>query len=87
MKCGACGYEKKVDIRELAEVVRHKSGKKKGQIREVLEYTVDLYKDDPEFIMIELQHATFVVAGQSRREVDTLYVCPKCGTVRVELGD
>lgn len=91
MKCYACGYEKRYKLITTTEVVRFKSGKRKGEIKEVKEHSFDLYQDDPEFIEIVIAEEKVSIdkkrAGWKNYEIVGLYACPKCGTVRIGESD
>lgn len=88
MKCFACGYEKKHNGKWYKEAILYKSGKNKGKVKEIRETFFDPDEYSPEFIKLRIQvELETFVDSQDRygttRNVD-LYVCPECGTVRIE---
>lgn len=98
MKCYACGYEKREKYVNVAEVKRFKSGKRKGEIKEVIEDRIDVFADDPEFIELFLANDTFhfQVRGTSswwdndysgNYKNIKVYACPECGTLKINVND
>jgi len=88
--CKACGYQKRTQEITTDKVVRYKSGKRKGEIKEVLEEKKTIYEDDPDFIHLFMEKDVDRVVYNcgdvfwpEKAEV-TLLACPKCGTVIVE---
>ena len=90
MKCYACGYEKRSKFVETAKVLRYKRGKRKGEIREVQEKTIDVFEDDPDFVKIYIAHgdisAYLMDFWPSYKEI-SLYACPNCGTLKINEKD
>ncbi len=84
MKCPSCKYENRYRSKVVDDVVRYKSGKNKGEIKEVNKKTIEFYKDDPEFIEISTDQK-----DEFKADLDnyfsgvcvSLYACPMCGTV------
>lgn len=85
MKCPSCKYENRYHYITTDRVVRYKSGKRKGEIKEVVKHRIELYENDPEFILLHTdQNDSFYYNEEFGHEHATLYACPKCGTVIVE---
>ena len=101
MKCHACGYEKgKRETVTVEEVVRYKSGKRKGEIkatevREIeiapgpgfvrLEAWVRVCRDEIEEVQWGKRHFASYYERRDWVSPDfTLYACPKCGTVKAD---
>ena len=84
-KCYACGYEKKPDEIVTKEIL-YKTGKKKGQVREVTKETTTY----PNFIEVHVRgRDDFSTKNTDRWSINEdlragLYACPKCGTIRLE---
>lgn len=91
MKCYACGYEKFQKFVNVAEVKRFKNGKRKGEIKEVKEDRVDVFKDDPEFVEVLVAKGSVETHirdnsfgwGSDGYEQVTIYACPQCGTLKI----
>jgi NMD protein affecting ribosome stability and mRNA decay len=89
MKCFACGYEKRNCGKWIDEAILYKTGKKKGQVKEVVKIFYDPDEHRPKFLRLYIQGnlETNVendpfTTYRTERPVD-LYVCPECGTVRI----
>jgi len=84
MKCAACGYEKRDTQYHTYQVIRYKSGKNKGEIKEFKPITIEPDKNKEEFEEIEVIKSLCFNAQQGfHNSVATLYVCPECGTVKM----
>lgn len=95
MKCYACGYEKRQKFVNIAEVKRFKSGKRKGEIKEIIEDTIDVFADDPDFIELFVANGSidFQVKGtpswwdKSEYNNIQVYACPMCGTLKLNVEE
>ena len=88
MKCAACGYEYAPKKLKVDKAIRFKSGPKKGQVKEVTEEIIDISIGDEEFkeLSVSLSEPKDRYPDYSSRSPlyeETLYACPKCGTLRV----
>lgn len=92
MKCPSCKYENRTKSMKTDKVIRYKSGKRKGEIKEVKEEWKTIYEHDPEFIELffrkevdDLVYRDDSVSWYSNDlERAELYACPMCGTVIVK---
>jgi len=92
MKCYACGYEKRQKFVNVAEVKRFKSGKRKGEIKEVKEDRIDVFEKDPKFIEVLVAKGSVETHirdkapfwGSDGYEEVTIYACPQCGTLKID---
>ena len=86
MKCPACGYTHETKTVTVDDVIRYKSGKRKGEIKEVTRKTITLeigYEPFEEVIISHCQ-VTHYKEGDSYfrdkdREEISFNVCPECG--------
>lgn len=90
MKCPSCKYEQRTFTEMQDEVIRFKSGKRKGEIKEVNRVRKIYFEEDPDFIRLFFKKdVDSLVYGekddyfQDEKDAD-LYACPMCGTVIVE---
>lgn len=85
MKCTACGYEKRTSTHLTADVVRYKSGKKKGEIKNITERFTEPDKDKPAFKQITSEHGGYFELQDGYNTFYVrIYMCPECQTLRVE---
>lgn len=96
MECAACGYQKRYQMVNWEEVIRYKSGKRKGEIKDINEHAKDIFEDDPDFVplMIGNDAMEFTISNSSltyrygsHNKPITVYACPRCGTLKVDPGD
>ena len=89
-KCPSCKYENRRQVIHTEEVIRFKSGKRKGEIKEVKPKVITVYEDDPDFIKLRMQKDVDQFVYDAGGDFDVfmqeadLLACPKCGTVIVE---
>lgn len=76
MKCGACGYQRVVKKEYVDVAVGYKSGPRKGEYKTTENRCVELEIGHEEFKTLDVK------TGDC--EYKTLFVCPECGTVRVD---
>ena len=90
MRCAACGYQKRTQEIPVEKLIRYKSGKNKGQIKEIKKDIETIYPNDPDWIELEFKKDVDQIGYKGRvwdfEEAD-LYACPKCGTVRISKFD
>jgi hypothetical protein len=55
MKCAACGYERAVKSEVVDDVVRYKSGKRKGEVKEIGTKEIKLEIGAEEFIKLSFK--------------------------------
>ncbi len=90
MKCYACGYEKKSLHVNDNKIIRYKSGKHKGEIKETIEGNRDVFENDPKFneIFIGNDSMNFTKnredSWMDEKESVTVYACPNCGTLKIQ---
>ena len=95
MKCPSCKYEKRTFSEFIEEPVYYKSGKRKGEIKEIVKEEVVFFENDPDFIELYMKKDVDELVYDDPqynwfREIKTatLIACPCCGTVFVkELND
>lgn len=76
---------------EVDEIHRYKSGKRKGEIKEIKPKMHWFYRDDPHFIELTSEKDVDRLVYEddtepywyNKKEAE-LYACPKCGTVIVK---
>jgi len=90
VKCGACGYEYRVETKNVDKVIYYKSGKRKGDVKEVTTETIEFKIGYEPFIQLTTEKDVDPVGyyepehyKQYFKQVD-LYACPECGTVRMD---
>lgn len=92
MRCAACGYEKRVHSEVVNEAILYRSGKKKGQVKEVQQRRISLGEEDPDFRHIRIQNtegdldrieAENPDSVWGRWEPVDIYACPRCGTLKI----
>ena len=49
MKCAACGFEEKSHVVKYDEAVLFKSGRRKGELREIRHVEYDVFENEPKF--------------------------------------
>lgn len=86
MKCPSCKYENRYHLIYVDDVIRYKSGKNKGEIKEVKKKYIEFNKDDPEFVQLNTDQGDcfFFHSSSFSKENASLYACPMCGTVIVQ---
>ena len=86
LKCPSCKYECRTFTFDYERVIRYKSGKNKGEVKEVKKETKEFFPEDPEFITLyyykEVDELMFKDGCMEERA--TLKACPMCGTVIVK---
>mgnify|MGYP000377173326 CR=1 FL=1 len=89
MKCHACGYEKRVMWITDNKFTRYKSGKNKGDVKDISEGRRDIFEDDPEFKEITIGEGAMDFKekkdGFMKYEYVTVYACPNCGTLKIDV--
>jgi len=88
MKCTACGYEKRCMMIDDNQIIRYKSGPRKGEIKETSEGRRDLFENDPEFKEIQIGSGDVDFkqnTGFMKNEYVTVYACPNCGTLKIDV--
>ena len=95
MKCPSCGYQKEVKKERVDEVVRFKSGPRKGEIKGVERREIELKIGHEDFAVIELltgvrDSCGYNYYGDITRPLDISFssidvlICPDCGTLFVK---
>jgi hypothetical protein len=83
--CPSCGYTRAVRIEYVDDVVRFKSGKRKGEIKEVRQKDVELSVGHSDFGSIKLVSGINSTFGGG---LDVKYcnakVCPECKTILLD---
>jgi len=87
MKCPACGYTDETKTETVDDVIRYKSGKRKGEIKEVKTKEITLKIGHESFQEFCISHCKVRrwgkpdTWGHSLNESDELSfnVCPECG--------
>lgn len=79
MQCSACGYTRDVLIKYVNTAILYKSGKNKGKVKGTELEEVKLELGDEDFNQFKV---TAVNTSGYQTEI-TLYICPKCETVRM----
>ena len=87
MKCPACGYTHETKTENVDDVIRYKSGKRKGEIKEVQRKTITLEIGHEPFEKVIISHCqvTHYKEGEydfywdKDREEISFNVCPECG--------
>jgi len=74
MKCGACGYMRIVETRRVDDVIYYKSGKRRGEVKDITGKYEEFTIGDEDFVEIKI-----VLGIQNTIDV---YICPKCATFR-----
>lgn len=86
MKCAACGHEKRKDSYLVDKVKYYKSGKRKGEVKNITREYLYPDKDIEDFVPISLSEDLrfYSTPIDDEREEVFLCACPKCGTVKVD---
>ena len=87
MKCPACGYTHETKTVTVDDVIRYKSGKRKGEIKEVKTKTITLEIGHEPFEEVCISHCKVGRWGKpdawgcTSKEDDELSfnICPECG--------
>jgi len=91
MKCSACGYEYVYKVKKVDDVVYYKSGKRKGEIKEVNRKELDISIGHSPFMELyfEKNVDTLVTKNISAEDYSwnpfikvELLMCPDCGTIK-----
>lgn len=90
MKCAACGYERLTKEKTVDKVIYYKSGKRKGEIKEVISETISLEVGHSDFIKLEFKKEVDEIGYHTSDwygyfEDVKLYACPECGTIKIEI--
>jgi len=81
--CNACGYIKIRESKTVDEVARYKSGKRKGEIKEVGKTKIEFSEGDLDFHKLPVYIPMPPDMGGMR--TFDLLICPMCGTVKFPL--
>lgn len=93
MKCSACGYTHETKTKMVDDVIRYKSGKRKGEIKEVKTKTITLEIGHEPFEAVTISHCQVVQHGDAvlglscwnkDREEISFNVCPECGCMFID---
>ncbi|MAR66899.1 MAG: hypothetical protein CL833_06555 [Crocinitomicaceae bacterium] len=88
MKCPACGYTHETKTEMVDDVIRYKSGKRKGEIKEVKTKTITLEIGHEPFEKVTISNCQVVHRKEAEydfcwdkedREEISFNVCPECG--------
>jgi len=85
MKCAACGYEYRTVDRLVDKVDRFKSGKNKGEIKNIGSEWIELKIGDGPFIQLYSKLPDLYCNRHGYEEYVVMYACPKCHTIRMEI--
>jgi len=94
MKCPACGYTHETKTEMVGDVIRYKSGKRKGEIKEVKTKTITLEIGHEPFEAVTISHcrvvhhreAEYGFCGDKDREEISFNACPECGCMFIDRG-
>lgn len=85
MKCPACKYENRYEAIWVDDIIRYKSGKRKGEIKETKKKLIEFHKSDPNFITVKTRQNDEFYYHEEWDDVScVLKACPKCGTIFVD---
>lgn len=90
MKCAACGYEYIRQTQTVDDVIRYKSGKRKGDIKTIDTKEIEFKVGHSQFIRLFFKKDVDELGFDDGEYWDNfrqrdLYACPECGTVRIEI--
>ena len=86
MKCAACGYERIVKGVFTPDVIYYKSGKRKGEVKEIKskEIILEVGTEDFKKLYFKKDVDTLVYKEDLWSESEViLFACPECGTVKI----
>jgi len=92
MKCPACGYTHEIKTEMVDDVIRYKSGRRKGEIKEVKTKTITLEIGHKPFEAVTISHCQVVhhkeveydfCWGKEREEI-SFNICPECGCMFID---
>ena len=89
MKCAACGYIYKEKSQIVDDVVLYKTGKKKGQVKEIKTKKIKLVIGHSKFLEVYFSKGIENLKYEKEYfsyEPD-LFACPECGTLKINIDN